>query len=178
MSKGCPVGYDSLSYLRIRHWDFGGNPQWGELVVHNRVAPAIVQVFRELFNDHIQIRLMVLVDDFGKGDGPKSGADDFSSIESDNTSAFNCRERSGSSGAFSQHAYGLAIDINPLENPYVARDGTTAHRRSIPYLRRSSGAAHMIAGDGPVVAAFARIGWKWGGYWNTKDYQHFSENGR
>ncbi len=177
MSAGCPIGYDQLAYVRLTHWDYSHKVQWGELVVNKRVASSIVSVFRELFVNEVEIERMVLVDAFGRGEGPMSGADDFASIESNNTSAFNCRARTGSSSKFSQHSYGLAIDINPLQNPYVS-GGTTVHLKSRPYLDRNSGDPHIITSSGPVVAAFARIGWKWGGSWNTKDYQHFSENSR
>jgi hypothetical protein len=121
---------------------------------------------------------MQLVDDFGPADDPDDGADDFASIEADNTSAFNCRLRTGSTTEFSQHSYGTAIDLNPLRNPYVGTSGTTSHPASVPYLERSPRPG-VITGDGPVVAAFREIGWSWGGDWSTvKDYQHFSLSGR
>ena len=102
---------------------------------------------------------------------------DFGSIEADNTSSFNCRNATGSSN-WSNHAYGLAIDLNPLENPYVS-GGRTSHRGSVKYLDRSKHLRGMIHPGDVVVRAFESIGWGWGGYWtgSVKDLQHFSANG-
>jgi hypothetical protein len=105
------------------------------------------------------------------------GADDFRSIEADNTSAFNCRFVDGTS-RWSEHAYGRAIDVNPLENPYVS-GGRTSHRRSVPYLDRTRRRPGMAVEGGPLVRAFDAIGWGWGGRWSSPvDYQHFSASGR
>ncbi len=99
------------------------------------------------------------------------------SIEADNTSAFNCRPVAGMS-RWSEHAYGRAIDLDPLENPYVS-DGTTSHSASRRYLDRSRQLNGMIHAGDAVVRAFASVGWGWGGSWTgTKDYQHFSASGR
>ncbi|HEX7612856.1 MAG TPA: M15 family metallopeptidase, partial [Candidatus Limnocylindrales bacterium] len=106
------------------------------------------------------------------------GGSDFRSIEADNTSAFNCRNATGSSH-WSNHAYGLAIDIDPIENPYVTASGGVAHTASRPYLNRSRIRPGMAYPGGALVAAFRSIGWGWGGYWSgDRDYQHFSVNGR
>ena len=115
---------------------------------------------------------MRLVDDYG--------ASDYASIEADNTSAFNCRPATGSS-RFSEHAYGRAIDVNPIENPYVYPDGTTVHAASRPYLDRTRHRRGMAVPGGVLVRAFARAGWQWGGSWrppSATDYQHFSSTGR
>ncbi len=102
---------------------------------------------------------------------------DYRSIEADNTSAFNCRYVDGTT-RWSNHAYGRAIDVNPIENPYVTSSGTTSHRASAPYLRRSPVRRGMAVEGGPLVAAFAAAGWGWGGRWSgAKDYQHFSADG-
>ena len=108
------------------------------------------------------------------------GGSDFRSIEADNTSSFNCRSATGSSN-WSEHAYGRAIDLDPIENPYVATDGTTSHPASRRYLDRArvSSLPGVIAEGGAVLRAFARIGWGWGGRWNgPRDYQHLSASGR
>ena len=105
------------------------------------------------------------------------GGSDFASIEADNTSSFNCRNATGSSH-WSEHAYGQAIDLNPLENPYVS-GGTTSHPGSRRYLDRSRRLKGMVHAGDTVVRAFASVGWGWGGSWvGTKDYQHFSASGR
>jgi hypothetical protein len=106
------------------------------------------------------------------------GASDFRSIEADNTSAFNCRYVDGTT-RWSEHAYGRAIDVNPIENPYVTSSGTTSHPASAPYLRRTPYRAGMAVEGGALVRAFAAAGFGWGGRWSgAKDYQHFSASGR
>jgi hypothetical protein len=128
-----------------------------------------VATFRALYAASFPIRRMQPVDAY---DG-----DDFRSIEADNTSAFNCRPVSGGTG-WSQHAYGRAIDVNPIENPYVSVAGTTEHRASRPYLDRTRHRPGMAYPGGTLVSAFAARGWGWGGLWSgAKDYQHFSATG-
>jgi hypothetical protein len=105
------------------------------------------------------------------------GSDD-ASMAADNTSGFNCRRAVGSAaGGWSVHAYGEAIDVNPVENPYVLgrRVLPPAGRRFIDRARRLPG---MAVEGGVLVNAFASVGWEWGGRWRTPDYQHFSTNGR
>ena len=165
---GCPVDLADLRYVTGGHVDFDGGVSTGELVVHTDVADAVVEVFAALFEARYPIRSMRLIDDFD--------ADDAASMAADNTSAFNCRAVTGGS-AWSEHAYGRAIDLNPVENPYVrgehlapAQGEVFRHRPDLP------GVIH--AGDA-VVAAFAAAGWAWGGYWDSPvDYQHFSVTGR
>jgi len=168
--RGCPVGLRRLRYLRLSHWGFDGQVHRGELVVAADAVGAVRTAFRALFAARFPIRRMRLVDDYG--------GDDFASIEADNTSAFNCRPATGST-RWSEHAYGRAIDVNPIENPYVAADGTTAHRASRRYLDRSRRRRGMAHPGGTLVRAFARAGWGWGGTWSSPtDFQHFSRTGR
>jgi len=166
---GCPVGLGDLRRLRIAHWDFRGRRRIGRLIVHRDAVAAMRTAFARLYEARFPIRRMRPVDAYG--------GDDFASIEADNTSAFNCRPATGST-RWSQHAYGRAIDVNPIENPYVGADGTTAHRRSIPYLDRSDVRPGMAVPRGPLVRAFAAAGWGWGGRWRSpRDHQHFSAAG-
>jgi hypothetical protein len=105
------------------------------------------------------------------------GGNDNRSMRADNTSAFNCRRVAGTT-RWSEHAYGRAIDINPVENPYVRSDGSVSPRRGRPYADRSRHARGMIHARDATVRAFHRVGWGWGGYWrSSKDYQHFSASG-
>lgn len=106
------------------------------------------------------------------------GGNDYASIEADNTSAFNCRSRVGN-GGWSEHAYGRAIDINPLKNPFVNR-GHTVHAGSRRYLNRDRARPGMLVAGGEEVAVVAAEGWGWGGSWTGKvqDYQHISVTGR
>ena len=167
---GCPVPLSDLRLVRARHWGFDGRVHSGRIVVHRDVAEKVLSVLRRLYRARFPIRRMVPVDAYD--------ASDFRSIEADNTSAFNCRNVDGTS-RWSEHAYGRAIDLNPIENPYVDSSGTTSHRASTPYLRRSPYRPGMAVERGTVVRAFDAIGWGWGGRWSgAKDYQHFSASGR
>lgn len=179
MRPGCPVGYDSLRYLTVTYRGFDGSTHRGELVVNAEVADDVVDIFRDLFTIGFPITSMRLVDDFGAGPTAMDGADDFASIEADNTSAFNCRARVGSANSYSEHSYGWAIDLNPLINPYVQGNGRTAHVGSRRYLDRDTKVPGLITDGDEVVRIFAQRGWGWGGTWSTvKDYQHFSKTGR
>jgi hypothetical protein len=166
----CPVALRRLRYLRIAYWGFDRRPHVGEMVVNASAVNAVHDAFATLFAAKFPIRRMRLVDRYG-------GSDD-ASIEADNTSAFNCRITTGAS-SWSEHAYGLAIDVNPIENPYVYRNGKTTHAASKPYLDRSNVRPGMAVAGGTLVRAFDAVGWGWGGRWALPtDYQHFSVNGR
>ena len=138
------------------------------LKLHGVETLQILGVFERLFERRFPIRRVRLVDRYD--------ADDRASMRHDNTSAFNCRYVSGTT-TWSQHAYGRAIDINPVENPYVV-GSRVSPRRGRAYLDRSDVRPGMVVRRGVVWRAFRRIGWGWGGGWSTaKDYQHFSANG-
>lgn len=165
---GCPVPLADLRYVTVTYRDVGGGAATGELVVHADVADSVVAVFGELFALGYPIRSMRLVDDFG-------GSDD-ASMAADNTSAFNCRPISRGTG-WSEHAYGRAIDLNPVENPYV-RGSLVLPPEGARFADRPDAPGVVQAGD-PVVRAFAAHGWQWGGDWSSPvDYQHFSTTGR
>lgn len=170
--KSCPVGLENLRYIKIKHWNFKGNTSMGELIVHKKVAQSIVHIFEALYKIKYPIKQMRLVSDFQ--------ANDWQSIEADNTSALNCRTTTGNTKKWSKHAYGKALDINPIENPYVSRRGYISHKASLEYKKRkhksSRGVADkaMILSSDLVVKIFKKHGWSWGGDWKTiKDYQHF-----
>jgi len=166
---GCPVGLDDLRLLKVRHWGFDGRVHRGRLVVHEDSARGMVRVMRRLFRLHFPIRRMQLVDAYG--------ADDHRSMDADNTSAFNCRYVSGTT-RWSEHAYGHAIDVNPIENPYADGEGYVSPPAGAPFADRGQRAKGLIHRGGDVVAAFASIGWEWGGNWSwPKDFQHFSASG-
>jgi len=166
--RGCPVGLAALRHVSLPFVGFDGRPRRGALVVHNSAARDVVTVFRRLYAARFPIRRMRPIQAYG--------GDDFTSIEADNTSAFNCRAATGSS-RWSEHAYGRAIDLDPLENPYVS-GGRTSHRASVPYLDRTDVRPGMAVEGGVAVRAFDAVGWGWGGRWSgIKDYQHFSVSG-
>ena len=165
----CPVPLRDLRLLTLAHWGFDGRRHIGRLIVHRDVARSLLGVFRRLWQARFPIRRMVPVDAYG--------ASDFRSIEADNTSAFNCRRVEGTT-RWSEHAYGRAIDLNPIENPYVS-GGSTSHAASKQYLDRSRRRPGMAFEGGVLVRAFDTIGWGWGGRWTSvRDYQHFSASGR
>jgi hypothetical protein len=164
---GCPVGPAQLRRLELSYWDFRGRRRIGSIVVRDTAARGVVSVFRKLYAARFPIRRLRLVEAY-------RGSDD-ASMAADNTSGFNCRFVSGTR-RWSQHAFGLAIDINPVENPYV--DGRRVRpptgRRFLDRSRRRPG---MVVEGDAVVRAFASIGWHWGGRWSPPDYQHFSATG-
>jgi hypothetical protein len=165
---GCPVGPEKLRRVEVAHWDFGGRRRIGSIVVRDRSARGVVSVFRRLYAARFPIRRLRPVDAY-------KGSDD-ASMAADNTSGFNCRFVEGTR-RWSQHAYGTAIDLNPVENPFVTGRGVSppAGRR---FLDRSNRRAGMVVSRDVVVRSFAAIGWRWGGYWtSSKDYQHFSATG-
>ncbi|HSS74678.1 MAG TPA: M15 family metallopeptidase [Gaiellaceae bacterium] len=168
--RGCPVGLGDLRLVTLTYRGFDGRSHTGRLVANRSAAHVLVDVFRRLYAANFSIRRMEPVDRYG--------GDDFRSIEADNTSAFNCRAATGSSH-WSNHAYGLAIDVNPIENPYVS-GGTSSHHASAPYLDRSRHQAGTAYEGGVLVEAFRSQGWGWGGSWSgsVRDYQHFSYNAR
>ena len=172
---GCPVPLRDLSYLRLPYIGFDGKKHTGELIVHRTVAREVRQIFGALFKAGYPIRRMRLVSNYG--------ASDFRSIEADNTSAFNCRPVTGGK-KWSNHSYGKAIDINPIENPYISHSGRIAHKASLRYGK--NGRKHrthtpadkaIIAKGDRIIKLFKKHGWRWGGDWHSiKDYQHFDKH--
>jgi len=164
--EGCPVPLEDLSYVELSFWGYDGKVHQGELVVHERVAAQVVQMFGELFAAKFPIEKMRRVDHY-EGSDDKSMADN-------NTSAFNCRKVAGRPGAYSRHAFGLAIDINPLTNPYVTPKGEVSPPEGQRYKDRTLKVPGLIVAGDACHKAFARRGWIWGGAWRrAKDYQHF-----
>jgi hypothetical protein len=166
--EGCPVPLDDLRLVIVSYWGFDGVGHTGRLVVNRDAARAMADVMHTLFRARFPIRRMIPVEAFGANDGR--------SMQADNTSAFNCRSVRGAT-AWSQHAYGRAIDVNPRENPEV--DGVVVRPKNArAFVDRSRHAKGMIFPGDVVVRAFTAVGWGWGGYWHSlKDWQHFSANG-
>ena len=156
-----------LRYVTVSFVGFRGVARTGELVVHERRVSEVVSVFARLYDLRFPVRRMRLVDDY-------RGSDD-ASMAANNTSAFNCRRTTGGS-SWSEHAYGRAIDVNPVQNPYVS-GGTVAPPAGEAYVVRWPRRKGMVTRG--VRNAFAAVGWSWGGSWTSvKDYQHFSRSGR
>ena len=171
--KGCPVPLKDLRYLKLKYLDFKGQTREGEMIVHKAVASEVVNIFNELYSINYPIYKMKLVSAYK--------ANDWQSIEAGNTSAFNCRNATGSK-KWSKHSYGKAIDINPIENPYISRKGHISHKASLKYRKREhrldihpDNRALLLKHD-KATQIFKKYGWKWGGDWSgVKDYQHFSK---
>jgi hypothetical protein len=172
---GCPVSLLKLRVLRVLHFGFDGRVRTGQLVVNRDVAAPLARVFRRLYELRFPIRHMRFADLYGPASEiPKDG---------DVSGSFVCREAVPSpctggtgTGSWSNHAYGLAVDLNPVENPYVGC-GVSHNPAGRKYLDRSKLRRGMVTPA--VVQAFRSIGWGWGGAWtgDTKDYMHFSVNG-
>jgi hypothetical protein len=167
---GCPVGPAQLRLVTMRYWGFDGVPHTGTMVVNSAVASAVVRVFETLYTEHFPIRQMQPEDVYG-GHDPASMA-------ADNTSGFNCRYAvAAGAPTWSVHAYGEAVDVNPVENPYV-EGGQVQPPEGAPYLDRANVRPGMAEPGGDLVTAFAAAGWQWGGRWSSSpDYQHFSATG-
>jgi hypothetical protein len=167
--KGCPVPVSDLRLVRVSFWGFDGRAQQGRLILHHSYTRPVIKALRTLYNKRFPIRRMRPVEAYGSSDDV--------SMAADNTSAFNCRGVAGS-GAWSEHAYGRAIDINPLENPEVRR-GVVSPPGGRAYTDRGKWKKGMIHSGDRAVRAFEAVGWHWGGYWHSlQDYQHFSWNGQ
>jgi D-alanyl-D-alanine carboxypeptidase len=174
-TPGCPVPIRHLRLVRVSYWNFRGDVRTGPLVLHERVAEDVLWVFRRLFRAKFTIKKIKLA----AKDRPLTEKDYWDRTPWSVTASFNCRPATGSTTTLSQHSYGWAIDINPLQNPYVRNDGTTLRYIALPFRDRSLQRKGMIHAGDIVVRSFAAIGWEWGGHWHTlKDYMHFSLTGR
>jgi len=167
---GCPVAPDALRRVEVDHWGFDGVVHRGELVVHRSVADEVAWAFGELYAARFPIERIEPIDRFEGDDG--------ASMAANNTSAFNGRRVAGSS-TWSEHAFGTAIDLNPVQNPCVLADGTVLPERGRPWVDRGQQAPGMIHPGGAVHRTFVGLGWGWGGDWaDPKDHHHLSQTGR
>jgi hypothetical protein len=163
---GCPVEPAQLRRVDVEHVGFDGQTHRGELIVHEDLVPEVITIFEQLYRMGFPIDKIRTVDHY-------PAADDELSMEDDNTSAFNCRGIPGSN-RWSQHAYGRAIDLNPLLNPCIYASGAFEPHNAAPYLDRSRTDPGLLHNGGPPVHVFTDRGWQWGGYWTSPiDFQHF-----
>jgi D-alanyl-D-alanine carboxypeptidase len=173
-TPGCPVPLKDLRLVRVSYWNFEGVVRTGPFVLHKRVASDVLWVFQRLFRARFPIQAIKLA----AKDRPRRPEDYWNMRRWSVSASFNCRPATDST-SLSQHSYGWALDINPLQNPYVRGDGTVLRHIALPYRNRSMDRKGMIHDGDIVVRSFARIGWEWGGHWHTlKDYMHFSLTGR
>lgn len=176
------ISYDDLRYIKVLHYNFRHQIQVGELVVNQAIAEDCCQIFMELFQEEYEINSMYLIDRYYEKDQARNGEQvDICSINDDNTSAFHYRKIAGTE-VLSNHAYGMAIDINPLENPYVKEADlqqtvASPYKDYNSYKDRTAQRAHMISKDDACYRIFKAHGFQWGGEWNgNKDYQHFEKD--
>jgi hypothetical protein len=171
--KGCPVPFSGLRVITLTYWGFDKQEHTGQMVVNAQAVAPLTIVFRKLYELHFPIHYMSLDDAYGPSP-PKSG---------DVTASFECRQAVPSpcsggtgTGSWSLHAYGDAVDINPVENPYVGC-GQTRDKTAVTFMKRTPLRRGMVTPA--VLAAFESVGWGWGGSWygSTKDYMHFSSTG-
>lgn len=165
------ITLDQLRYVHIFHYDFNGNAAEGELICNELIAQDLVEIFYELYRNEYRLERVLLIDEYN--------GDDIASMEADNTSCFNYRVVAGSD-TLSRHALGLAVDINPLYNPYVSygQDGTqtVSPASASAYADRSVHFPYKIDENDLCYKLFIQHGFTWGGHWNNvKDYQHFQK---
>lgn len=164
----CPVAPDRLRRIELDFLGFDGRLQRGAIVVHADLVEEVTAIFADLLALRFPIERMQTVDRY-------PGAEDESSMRDNNTSGFNCRPLPGGSG-WSEHAYGRAIDVNPLINPYLDAAGDLQPSTAAAYLDRRRDDPGMLRADSPAVRLFTDRGWVWGGAWrNPIDYQHFEK---
>ena len=165
------VAYDQLCYVHILHYGFDGSPTEGELICNEAIAQDLLEIFYELYRNEYQLERVLLIDEY---DG-----DDTASMEDNNTSCFNYRVVEGTDN-LSRHAYGLAVDVNPLYNPYITYSGDGSENVSpaaaAGYSDRSLSFPYKIDESDLCYKLFIQHGFTWGGNWNSsKDYQHFQK---
>jgi len=167
------LSINGLRYLMVLHYNFQHEVQIGELIVNKEIADMMLEIFQKLYEAEYEIQSLVLVDNYWIGNGDSS---DYTSTDNNNSSAY-CYRMQTNGEKLSYHGLGLAIDINPQQNPYVShRDGVdyTPHKNAEEYIDRQNIREHMISHDDFAYQLFTSYGFIWGGDWdNVKDYQHF-----
>ena len=167
LNPGCPIQLKDLAYVTLSYWGFDDQTHTGVLIVDRSVATQVVEIFKELYLAKFPIARMEPIYLYDN--------DDDKSMLANNTSAFNCREKTGLPGTFSVHSYGRAIDINPLMNPYI-KGNVLLPATAQSYVDRNMAKPGMIIKDDIAYRAFISHGWTWGGDWTSlKDYQHFEK---
>jgi len=167
-----PIALDDLAYLEISFWGYDDQEHIGELIVHKALAQEVLEIFKEIYEKKFPIERMRLIDDYN--------ADDIASMNANNSSALCVREITNKPGIFSNHSYGIAIDINTKTNPYI-KGNYVLPEGGKQFLNRDLVTKGIIIADenNACYMAFKKRGWDWGGAWySTKgyvDYQHFSK---
>lgn len=160
-----PLDFNKLSYLTLTYYGFDNNTHIGEMIVDSRVAAEVVDIFKELYAKKYPIEKIRLIDEYD--------AIDNASMADNNSSSF-CYRTIAGTNVVSNHGKGLAIDINPLQNPHVIGNNTSP-KEGYVYADRSDFKKGMIQEGDDCYNAFMKRGWKWGGHWDNPDYQHFEK---
>lgn len=167
MDKGLSMDLNDLVYVRLRYWGFDDKTHVGIVIIHRELAQDILDVFSILYQHKFPIESMKLMDNFHQ--------DDEASMAANNTSSYNHRKVTGHPGIYSQHSYGRAIDINPLQNPYVKKS-LVLPKGASAFVNRQQPSPGKITRDSLIYQAFNQRGWDWGGNWyDVQDYQHFEK---
>lgn len=160
------ISYNELRYLEVLHYGFDSKTHQGELIVNQKVAEEVLQIFKELYQIKFPIEKMHVISYYHNSDEQ--------SMSDNNTSAFNFRMITNSHTP-SNHAFGLAIDINPMVNPYIYQN-TVLPKNAVEYIDRKQEALGLITDNSEIYQIFKKYGWSWGGDWDSpKDYQHFEK---
>lgn len=163
--EDCPLELDTLRYLTVTYVNFDGDICQGELIVNTEIAEDVISIFKELFEIEYPIESIRLIDDFD--------ADDNKSMAANNSSGFCYRVVDGTD-RLSNHSFGLAVDINPLYNPYIKSNGKVLPEEAEAFADRTVSNPYYITPEDDCVRIFKKYGFTWGGDWtNSKDYQHF-----
>lgn len=164
----CPVELDDLALVRVNYFGFDDKTHQGTLIVNKRIATEVAAIFAELLREKFPVEKIIPAHLYGN--------DDEKIMADNDTSAFLCRPMVDKPNIFSMHSYGLAIDINPLLNPYVKKD-LVLPPEGKKYLDRTNMQKGMIVKDSSIYKIFIRHGWRWGGDWKKlKDYHHFEKD--
>jgi len=166
MPSSEPVSFDELSYIELSYYDFNGNVNTGEMVVNKAIADEVVDIFKELYDKKYPIEKIRLIDEYN--------AVDSASMADNNSSSF-CYRTIVNTNKISNHGLGIAIDINPLQNPHVV-NGVANPIEGQEYANRSNYKPGMIVEGDDLYNAFISRGWTWGGHWKNPDYQHFEKS--
>ena len=162
-SPGCPVPLDDLRAVHVSYLGFDAQTHSGTVVVHKRFAQVVQSIFLDLYQARFPIHKIDLYNDYGS-----------KYAENDITVGFYCRKADDAPSEWSSHAYGMAIDINPLENPYRNTEGTWWPETAAKYGPRD-GATGKVTSSSSAFAIFTRNGWYWGGFYvGERDYMHFN----
>lgn len=170
--SNCPVSIDRLSYVKLSYWGFDNKTHEGTLIVNRNRAKEILEIFQVLYYDKFPIRSIKIIEDYQGNDSISTAAN--------NTTAFNCRAMANYDGYYSLHSYGWAVDINPIQNPFIDKQ-TIAPAAGKAFLDRTKNQPGMISKNSNIYNAFTKRGWIWGGDWPApapKDYQHFEKPDR